>query len=426
MTDITRKSRRNFIRNAASLLGAAVATPALALPAAGALTTLQQGAVLRVGVLLPRSTLQPALGADFLAGLRLALTAAARDSGRQVEVISEDIGSAPGLAAGKARRLLAEERVQVVIGLLQPALAATLRPLFESHGVPLLVTDAGANLPRQHEQSPFVFYNDLNLWQSDWALGRWAGIPGKRAVIITSFYDSGYDLPYAFTAGFASSGGTVVQTLVSDPPGQQKRSAEELLAAIRILEPDVVYLLHSGPEAADLAQAFKSSDVAGSSQLVLSGLTLPDGLPVRQGGALSGIPSVFSWAAGLDSEQNRSFSTNYQTETLQLPDAFAALGFDTGSLLGHVLEQTGEAPTARELLQALSQASWSGVRGAASMNPATHSVTAKLYLRESARSNGRLTHRIVAELPAVPQDDAALQELATSVRSGWLHPYLAI
>jgi branched-chain amino acid transport system substrate-binding protein len=426
MTDTAHKSRRNFIRNAASLLGAALATPALALPAASALTALRQGAPLRVGVLLPRSTLQPTLGANFLAGLRLALAAAARDSGRQVEVISEDIGSAPALAAGKARRLLEESRVQLVIGLLQPGLAATLRPLFEQRGVPLLVAGAGANLPRQHEQSPFVFHNDLNLFQADWALGRWAGGPGKRAVIVTSFYDSGYDLPYAFAAGFTSSGGALVQTLVSDPPGQERRSTNELLAAIRVLEPEVVYLLHSGPEAAGFAQAFKGSDLAGPSRLVVSGLTLPDGLLARQGSALSGIHSVFSWAVELDTDGNREFNANYQAETLQLPDAFAALGFDTGRLLDCVLEQTGEAPPARELLQALGQVQWSGARGAASMDLVTHSVKTKLYLRESASRNGRLFHRTVSELAPVPHDDPALQELASGMRSGWLHPYLAI
>src|SRR2546426_10380737 len=80
----------------------------------------------------------------------------------------------------------------------------------------LILADAGANIVRETEQSPYVFHNTLGYWQSSLALGEWAVRNiGKKVFVASSFYESGYDALYAFRLGAEIAGRRGRRTYIS-------------------------------------------------------------------------------------------------------------------------------------------------------------------------------------------------------------------
>jgi hypothetical protein len=120
---------------------------------------------------------------------------------------------------------------------------------------PVLFGHAGARAPRAGTQSAEV---TLGLWQAAYAGGLWlATHAGRTAAVISSFYESGYDAPFAFESGFNAGRGEIVLRRVIDIPPSRSDFAglfREVLAA----GPDVVYIQMSGARAVECAVAFAS------------------------------------------------------------------------------------------------------------------------------------------------------------------------
>lgn len=262
------------------------------------------GAALRIGVLLPRSSLRPRLGQDFLAGMRLRL-AQAREGDPQVELLEADIGLGQSLVSARARELLARG-ADVLTGVMGINVAAMLRESL-APGDLLLACDLGANLARDWELHPSTFQNSFNYWQASFAMGCWASEHvGKRALLVYSLYESGYDTPYAFQLGVEAAGGEVLHTRVTHvPPDKGGFGILEEIA--RDLRPDYLYALYDGKRALDFVRWYAASTLAGRVPLLGAGL-LVRGPPARAGRGGPGDSLLLPLGIGIVSRRPASLS----------------------------------------------------------------------------------------------------------------------
>lgn len=154
---LARLGRREFLRVAGLAAGAALLPPSTAC-AAGTDPDrhwpVQSGAI-RVGVLLPGTSLYPALGANLVAGLSLGLERAGVDA----QLLETRTSCGLGAAQQACAKLLGDGHADLVLAVLNPSVAAGLRPLFAQAQRPLIVADAGADVLRVAQRDPWIYYH---------------------------------------------------------------------------------------------------------------------------------------------------------------------------------------------------------------------------------------------------------------------------
>lgn len=375
-----------------------------------------------IGVLLPRSQISPGLGERFLAGLRLALPERAG-----LRLVSADYGTSQIMAEEQTKRLLGWERVDLLVGLLSVNLAAMLQPLLDERGAICLAANLGENLPRAVERHPLCFQHTLGLWQANWALGRWAAQHlGRRALMAQSFYDSGFDLPYAFQHGFEAAGGEVLHTVVSHVP-PDRGSFGPLFARAAELRPDLVFASYCGPAATQFLRAYAEAGLAGRVPLLGSGFLTDTPLLREQAAAALGVRSARGWTDLSAAEPGRAFAAAYQAAEGAPPDAFALLGYECGLLLGQALGASAGDCRPAQLGPALAAAAVDGPRGRLRFEPDTRSSAVEaIYLHEVGERDGAFAPALLARLDPPTEADPRFDELRHGLRSGWVNTYLSI
>lgn len=400
-------SRRDLFK-AAGALAAALAAGPLTIRIGGA----APGAPLTVGLLLPRSSLYPQLGASLLAGLGLAA-----DRGRPLRLLVEECGALPSAAAAAATRLVEQRGAQLLVGPISGAGLSLLRPLLEARQVPLIATTAGANLPREAAPSPYIFRHTLGLWQTSLAAGAWAAASlGRRAFVAASAHDSGFDAIDAFQLGFEQGGGAIAGLGISHRPGAPD-SLPELMAAIAAARPALVYAAYAGAQADEFLRAYAGAGLAGRIPLVGAGL-LADG--AAPDAALPELTSALSWTPALDGPAARALRAELPQTTGRPADAFAALGYDTGLLIA------ATSGAGRALRDSLAAARVTGARGALSLDQRSGYVSSPLYLSSTSWAGAARRDALAAELPPTPALLERAAPLLSAPKTGWLNAYLCI
>ena len=329
------------------------------------------------------------------------------------------------MTAAAAQKLIHEDRVNLVVALIGANLAARLRPIFEETHIPLVVADVGANVIRPDERSPYVVYNSLDLWQANWAMAAQAvGQFGRNMVSVGSFYESGYDALYAVELGAESAGGTVTDTLITHTTPQHS-GIEAALAAIRTAQPDIVFAHYNGQDAVEFLDAYTASGLSRDIPLVTSGFALHDHALAALGHELIGVQSGLSWSNTLDNEANQQFTAAFRDLSGYSADAVAVLGYDTAHLIDHAAGAAGSFNPDR-MMQALSASRIDSPRGILTLNPATQSFSSPLYQREVRPQGLALQNVAIAALDGVSEQEAWAKFPETSIRTGWLNPYLSL
>src|SRR5690349_20849683 len=72
------------------------------------------------------------------------------------------------------KKLLLYDEVDLVIAVLSSKVALNIIPLLESRQTPLIFLNLGADIPIAALSSPYLFYNSLHCWKSEWVIGKWA------------------------------------------------------------------------------------------------------------------------------------------------------------------------------------------------------------------------------------------------------------
>lgn len=370
-------SRRRFLRNlavaggsAAVPLGVSSVAQAFTLGAPSAFT-LGAPSHLRVGLAMPAFGKDGAQTASLVQGLRLALAGAP-------DVTFAD--AAPGTAMEQVAAL-GRAGADLVIGAVTPHGARHVGAALRGSRTVFLNVEPGAQILRPRDYHAWVFHHTLNLWQANYAAGvQAASARGRRAAILSSYIESGYDTSAAFTAGFESSGGTVVGLAVSHVPGQTA-TLPQLVSELHAAGADFIYVNASGERAAELLAAVGPNAVAA---------------PFAQSG-LADTP----------------FANAYLKVAGAAPDAYALLGYEAGNL---VLAAASSAQTrGSSLAAALREARFTGPRGSIHMQAGSHATCAGRYVDAGGAA---LKH-----LPEIAEAQALAHVGWPLAVSGWTLPY---
>lgn len=379
-----------------------------------------------LGVLVPQSNIHPLPSESFLNGMQLRLDAINREFGAgSVSLLVEETGCGVGKTIGASKKLAKENRADLVVGFVNPRAIHWIRDTFESSRIPFVAASTGECIPDNAGSSPYIFHCSLNQWQAHMAMGTWtAAHAGRRAAVITSFHDSGYDTLPAFRRGFEEAGGEIISTHVIDVPNSFL-TMDAALAEIAASGPDIVYAMFSDVMAEDFIYAYERSTLDGRIPVFSAGLMMEQRLMAHRGTQARAIVNCAPWSEQLQTPENVQFMAAYQQMAGRPADSYALLGYDTASLVaGALAASKGDASRAR-FLHALREASFVSPRGRLAMDPRTQSIITPLYLRQSTAAGNGITNHVVTELPKIKETSARKLMAAHGATSGWLNSYIS-
>jgi hypothetical protein len=275
--------------------------------------------------------------------------------------------------------------------------------MIEASQTPVVINNLGAHLPGRYLASPYLFYNSLHLWKSEWAIGKWAqetygGVPA----VSMSLYEAGYHLLECFKNGIGA-GGAENMTINVMRPTQGPVDTKPLIEYLEAQSPTYTHLLLSGSEAGQFLGYLENS-------------------PAREGMALTTHPFLggthnasyaSTWLPGLDKAFAQAYTEAYETP----PNVYALLGYEDGLALAATLHAIEGKPTRTKLAGYLGTVHPVGPRGPVKLSTQPLQAEQPVYLCRG--------EDILGILPSPTLEEPGFVHLHAGAH-GWLNPYLCV
>lgn len=352
---------------------------------------------IKVGLLLPYSGVFAALGSDIETGFNLGLEHFGADTGVTFSVVKEDTEAKPPVGLAKARKLILQDDVDVIAGIVSSGVLAAVRDMVHDAGVPLIVANAGNDEATGAQCSPFITRVSFSNGQVNRPMGTWMAQQGIGKVFtMAADYAAGRQMIDSFTATYTAAGGTVVGQEFT--PFQKTQDFGPYLAKAKASGADAVFVFYAGGEAISFVKQYDSFGLKGELPLYGSGFLTSALYVDAQGPAAEGVVTALHYVPTLDNPQNRTFAEAFTAKTGRVPSEYAVQGYDTARAL---IEATRTGATDRaSLAAALRQVSFDGPRGTLSIDPATNNVVQPIYVYRTVAGGKGLTQEVLATLPA--------------------------
>ncbi len=424
-----RLSRRQFLKSAAVVTGAAVVsgslieacstaatpspTPAGKAPAAAAtpagkpvVTPVAEvkssgGAPLKIGVLLPYSKVYALLGEGITNGMNLYFESIGNAiAGRKIELIKEDEENDPQVSLRKARKLIEQDKVDLMTGLVSSAVAYAVRDLVHQNKKILVISNAGANDLCRKLKSPYVFRVSFSNWQPNYPMGEWiAKNVSKKIFVSGPDYAAGKEQIGAFKESFLAAGGTLLGELYPPFPNTDYGP---FLTKIADAKPEASYSFYSGSDAVAFVKQFDEYGLKKSVKLTGSGFMVDNDVLPAQGKSALGAITGLHWADTLDNPENKKFMEDYQKKFNALPTSFSVQGFDAARVIHESLQKlNGDTSDSDKIAKAMETVKFASPRGPFEIDPETHNVIQNVYVREVKEVNGKLVNVVLDTIKGV-------------------------
>ena len=337
---------------------------------------------IKIGILLPDTGVNAAIGKDQKAALRMAFDELGREvAGRRIELIEADTETKPAAGLASIKRLILRDKVDIVTGIVSSAVAGAVRNYAHESKTPLIITLAGNNRITGENCSPWIMRTSFSNSQINRGIGPWLAEQGyKKAFLIAFDYVAGHQMMDAFAEGFVAGGGSIVGG--SYPPFAQVRDFGPYLAEIEAAEPDLVYAFFSGGPAIKFISEWNAFGLQDKIQLAGPGLSA-SALYVGEKAEdiTSGAYSPLWYYPSIDTPANRAFREGFRERYDREATEFGAIAYDTARVIIEALKNIEGGTDRREdLMQALLEVEFTGTRGPLMIDPKTHNVIQNVYI----------------------------------------------
>ena len=280
-------------------------------------------------------------------------------NGRQVQILSEDDEGRPEKAATVVTKLIDQDRVVALLGEVASGNTLAAAPKAQTAKVPM-ISPSSTN-PAVTQVGDYIFrVCFIDPFQGD-VMAKFAAntLKAKTAAIMLDFnapYSRG--LTEFFEASFKNLGGQIVDKQAYT---QGDRDYKGQLTAIRSVNPDVIYIPGYYGEVGVIAKQAKQLGIKAP---MLGG----DGWDSTQlwdlgGDALNGSYISNHYSVDDPSPAIQKFVADYKARYGNVPDALAALGYDSMKVLADAIKRAGTTaePQLRDAIAATK--SFAGVTG---------------------------------------------------------------
>lgn len=343
----------------------------------------------KVGMITTLSGGGAGLGVDMRDGFALALKLAG-DGAADITLITEDDQQKPDVGVQAADRMIQQDQVDVLAGIVFSNVAVAVVPAATAQGKFFLSANAGPSQLAGANCNPNYFsvsYQNDNLHEG---AGQAASDLGyKKVFVMAPNYPAGTDAITGFRRYYTGdlAGEVYTQLTQTDYAGE--------IAQIRDSGADALFFFLPGGLGISFMKQYAASGV--EVPIVAPAFSFSQDVLPAMGDAALGVRNASTWSPDLDNPANAAFVEAFEAEYGRIPSIYAAQGFDTANLIVSAAK-VAEVSDADAFREALRKADFASVRGNFAFGPDQHPVQ-DLYLREVVKAeDGTLTNRIVAPL----------------------------
>lgn len=358
----------------------------------------QQAGEVRIGLVIPLSGVYKVIGTEMRDGFQLYLDShGGRLGGRQVRLVTADEGDSAATALAATTRLVKQERVSLLTGLASAASVASVVPLLERSGVPLI---GMIGRPRLKDVRG-VWHTSYMSEEMGAAIAPYV----KSAVdgpvyAIGPDYQGGWDQLRGFTETFARAGGELANPdgKATFTPWPTTTNFTPYFAGIRRSGAKAVYCFYAGSAAVDFVKQYRQSDVA-DLPLYAAGFLTEGSVLKAQGQAARGIHTGLPYAPDLDNAANRAFVASWRAKHPASPTFNAMVAYDAALVLDRAIAAAGQDLNYDRLRGALGGLGRiDSPRGPWQFGAKNHTPVQKWYLRQVREDGRTLSNTLVRTL----------------------------
>ncbi|MBE7637468.1 ABC transporter substrate-binding protein [Sneathiella sp. P13V-1] len=368
--------------------------------ALAAASTVNASEKIDVGLLLPYGGVYASLGKEIENGFMQALN----ESGMadKFNVIKEDTEVKPPVGLAKARKLVLQDKADVLVGLVSSGVLGAVRDFVDGAKVPLIVANAGNDAATGAKCSPYITRVSFSNSQVTRPMGQWMYDQGIRKVYtLGPDYAAGHQMIESFKAGFEKAGGKVVGGAYT--PFRKTKDFGPYLTTAGATDAEAVFTFYAGGEAIAFVKQYDAFGLKKDKPLYGAGFLTSSLYVNAQGPAAKGVITSLHYAPTLDTPENNKFVGAFSKANGRAPSEFAVQGYDAGRTLVEAVKSGANDPAS--ITAALSKVSYTGPRGPMKIDPKTNNVVQNIYVYETVDNGGKLTQKILGTIPNV-QDEA--------------------
>jgi len=322
MTSLLSPSRRSVLL-AGSGLAASLACPSILRAAQ---------APIKIALLTSLSGPFSGLGESMRAGLTLLLQESGNEmGGRPVQLLVEDDQGKPDEAVRKVRKLVGQDKVDVIVGVISAAVALAIRDVVTESKTLTFVANAAANGLAREAASPYVFRTTKTSWMLAHPAALWTHehIAKKGGITLASDYAAGREYVGDFDQTYREQGGALGRQFWT-PLGTTDFAP--LLMNVAALKPEFIYAFFAGADAVRFLKQMQDFRLRGSIPLIGPGALFDqeDVLPAVGTPAIGGF-NTFHQSPGAPG--SAAFVQAYQKVRQRLPGEASTAGYAAGQVI---------------------------------------------------------------------------------------------
>lgn len=305
---------------------------------------------------------------------------------RKVEVIYEDDENNPQVALRKYRKLIDQDKVDVLLGESSSTTLYAIRDEVNNDKIPLIVSIAAGDAIAWGKKSDYIFRSTPSNNQLGSAAGPYAAKSiGKKAYVVSSDTPTGYEQAAAFKATFEANGGQVIKI---DYPKPGTSDFATYMSQIAEAKPDLVYSFGGGIDGMRFAMQYKTFGLKDKYPLLTQTptdlATTPEMIE-----ALNGTYLRFDYLDSLDNAANKTFKEAYKKKFGDQPLGGQQYGYDSALYLATAIEKAGSVKS-DDLVKVLKDLTFESPRGKVTIDPTTHNGVFDMYMFKYSVKDGKL------------------------------------
>src|SRR5881397_353233 len=384
-------NRRSFLTGSLSLAALPLARPAAAAES------------IRIGYLGPQTGIFAQAGKDMLDGLKLAFEQVNYQAGgRKVELLEEDTEGNPATAQAKYRKLVQQDKIHVLTGVLLSNIGYALVQPIERDELPALFLTTPDDLTKRRPPR-WILRSNFAASQPMHALGDYAArtLKYKKVAAIAMDNPFGHEQIGGFQRVFEDQGGRVTQKLWVQLNALD--FAPYLTQINRNV--DAVCAVFVAAQGVRFIKQYTEYGLKGKLPLIGSGVMTDEHVIRNLGDEAVGAVGALIWAPTLATPANRTYMKLAEAKVGKTPAYFTAVMYSAGRCVAEAAKIVeGKVEDRERFLAAIRKASETveDPRGPIKLDESGN-PTQNVYILKVERVGGKLTNVVVQTYPMVSQ-----------------------
>jgi branched-chain amino acid transport system substrate-binding protein len=382
-----------------ALVALALTLGTLAAPATGG----GAAETIKVGFMAPLSGIFAQAGKDMLEGIKLAFEQIGYQSaGRKIELIEEDSEGNPAVAQAKYRKLVTQDHIHVLTGVLLSNIGYGLIQPIERDQLPTLFLTTPDDLTKKNV-SKWILRTNFAASQPMHPLGDYAAKTLKYRKVVAIAMDNpfGHEQIGGFQRVFEDAGGRVVQKIWV--PLNALDFAPYLTQVGK--DADAVCAVFVAAQGVRFIKQYAEYGLKARLPLIGSGVMTDEHVIRNLGDEAVGAVGALIWAPTLTTPANRTYLKLAEAKVGRTPAYFTAIMYSAGRWVAEAAKIVeGRVEDRERFLAAIRKASETveDPRGPIKLDDLGN-PTQNVYILKVERVGGKLTNTVVHTYPMVSQ-----------------------